>query len=172
MAAATPNSPRRPPAGSLVACRPEPGAGPQRHPRSAKHLARLRRHGLATAGWVRLLVFLLLVLVAGCKSAVDPDLTGRILVVNAHGVPIPGATVLPYDESESRKSDLTPEDRKALTTDPHGLVTVLLESYYWSEDGCYHFRVHRTGFDTATETVSKDLFPAELRIELKAEGQP
>jgi hypothetical protein len=115
---------------------------------------------------------LVLALAAGCRTSSDPDLLGRILVVNSRGVPIPGATVVPYEESESRQAPLTKEDLKPLTTDTHGIVSVLLESYYWTEDGCYHFRVQRAGFDTATESVSKDLFPAQLRIELKAEGQP
>jgi hypothetical protein len=115
---------------------------------------------------------LLLALAAGCRSGVDPDQLGRILVVNSRGVPIAGATVVPYDENEVRRAELTPEDLKAFTTDQHGTVTVLLEPYLWTEDGCYHFRVRRPGFEAATETVSRDLFPAQLRIELKAEGQP
>ena len=114
---------------------------------------------------------LALVALAGCRSSIDSDLLGRILVVNTRGVPIPGATVVPYNESESRQTALTPEDLKAFTTDQHGMVTVLLEPYLWTEDGCYHFRVRRPGFEAATETVSRDLFPAQLRIELKAEGQ-
>jgi hypothetical protein len=117
-------------------------------------------------------LLLALAALAGCHSGVDPDQLGRILVVNTRGVPIPGATVIPYDENEARRTELTPEDLKAFTTDQHGMVTVVLEPYLWTEDGCYHFRVRRAGFEAATETVSRDLFPGQLRIELKAEGQP
>lgn len=115
---------------------------------------------------------LFLALAGGCHTTVDPDQVGRILVVNTRGVPIAGAIVVPYDENEARRNELTPDDLKAFTTDHNGMVTVLLEPYLWTEDGCYHFRVRRVGFEAATETVSRDLFPAQLRIELKAEGQP
>jgi hypothetical protein len=123
---------------------------------------------------VRLLLpLLLLVLAAGCQSSPDSDRKGRVLVVDVHGTPLPAATVLPYEERDSLDpSNVTGLDLRDYATDAHGIVEVVLGNYYWSSDACYHFRVHRAGFETETLAVSKELFPAEFRIELKPVGQP
>jgi hypothetical protein len=41
-----------------------------------------------------------------------------------------------------------------------------MDDCLWPSDDCYHFRVHRSGYEDSTISVSKDLFPPMLKVEL------
>lgn len=92
------------------------------------------------------------------------------MIVDGHGAPVQGATVLP-DDSDNRGTSreiLSDEDIQARISDAQGIVHADLDQYFWDLDGCYHFRVHRSGFEDLTMSVSKDLYPSLLRINLEA----
>jgi hypothetical protein len=111
---------------------------------------------------------------AGCATNVASDSTGRVVVVDTRGQPVAGALVLPDPEDQSTATAAGPpvDDLKAVTTDAAGSVVLPLGDYYWTEDSCYHFRVVRRGYDPVIMSVSRELWPAVLRVELKLVGQP
>lgn len=112
--------------------------------------------------------------VAGCATNPAVDSTGRVMVVDTRGQPIAGALVLPDEEDQSTATAaaLPVSDVKSVTTDAAGAVVLPLGDYYWTEDSCYHFRVVRRGYDSVIMSVSRELWPPVLRIELKLAGQP
>jgi hypothetical protein len=123
----------------------------------------------------------LVVLASGCstvhgvKDAVQgaiADVRGtpvQVLLVDARGTPVQGAFVLPeYENPLSAPQKYDDDEIKAHTSDEQGSVLVMLDDYYWDSDHCYHFRVRRNGFEDVTMAVSKDLYPAVLKIELDA----
>src|ERR1035438_3283762 len=108
----------------------------------------------------------LLALVCACSSATKDNAGGRILVVDAHGAPLPGAflTLLPETENPSgRPQAYTTEELKAQTSDAQGMFRVDLEDCLWDSDHNYHFRIRRQGYEDETMSVSTDLFPPVLR---------
>ena len=131
-------------------------------PIARRFLAALALGGLALAA------------AGGCASNVATGTTGRVMVVDTRGQPIAGALVLPDEEDQSTATAATPpvDDVKSVTTDAAGSVVLPLGDYYWTEDSCYHFRVVRRGYDPVIMSVSRELWPPVLRIELKLVGQP
>jgi len=121
----------------------------------------------------RLLFAALAVLMSACSSMREEKPVARIIVVNEQGLPLQGAVIMPETEehhsAEVRK--LTVEEVQARTSDAQGLVYADLELYFWDSDGCYHVRVHRSGFRDETMAVSKDLFPPLLRITMEANAK-
>jgi len=107
---------------------------------------------------------------AGCASAPAVKTTGRILIVDEAGAPVQGALVLPEDEEGrgARHVVWTRNEIADRVSDSQGLVQADLDQYYWESDDCYHLRVATTGFEDVAMTVSKDLFPAVLKISLEA----
>jgi hypothetical protein len=93
---------------------------------------------------------------------------GQILVVDAAGAPLPGAVVLPDAEYPSAEPPrYTDSELKDHATNSEGLVLVYLDDFYWNSDSCYHFRVRRGGYEDEEMTVSRDLFPAVLKIDMR-----
>jgi hypothetical protein len=91
----------------------------------------------------------------------------QILVVDENGAPVAGALLLPEDEeqhsvavSEGREEDY------AQTSGPDGMIAAKLDEFLRSDD-CYHFRIHKAGYEDTTTSVSKDLIPALLKVELR-----
>ncbi len=127
-----------------------------------------RRRGPARA-LLAVLSIALAALAPGCASGREkaPE-PARIVAVTPSGAPIQGAILLPEVENERNAPPLlSPEDIRERTSDARGQFHVDLESYFWSSDGCFHFRVIGGGFETVTMAVSRDLFPPVLRIEMK-----
>jgi len=116
---------------------------------------------------------LLLAATSGCANTSPAEgQVGQVQVVDIKGNPIPGAVVLPDPETAIiRPKDEESELVKAGTTNQAGLVSVNLEGFYWSDDNCYHFKVTRRGYEIAILSVSRELFPGHLRVELKTPSQ-
>jgi len=112
-------------------------------------------------------------LVSACTSPPGEKAAGRIVVVNGLGNPVQGALILPEEQENPgpRTRNLSEEDRGALTSDAQGIVHADLEQYFSDRDGCYHFRIHRAGFEDVEMAVSRDLFPPLLRIRMEANPQ-
>lgn len=126
------------------------------------------RPTLEPLGRCTLLCFALAALLGACASRGGEPEPSRIVVVTPRGATIQGAVLLPEVENErNAPAPLSPEEIKERTSDAHGQFHVSLEDYLWSSDMCYHFRVVGGGFETVTMAVSKDLFPAVLRIEMR-----
>jgi hypothetical protein len=116
----------------------------------------------------------LFVLMSACSSAPTAKPAGRILLVDAHGVPVQGALVLQeYDEESRYNRPIEPpvDDRDPRISDAEGIVHADLAQYLWDSDGCYHFQVQRRGFEDFALTVSRELFPAVLTITLDSVPQ-
>jgi hypothetical protein len=120
---------------------------------------------VALAGWM--------VLASACASAPSANPHGRIMLVDGLGAPVQGAVVLPEegDLKTTRQTNWSKDEIAARVSDSQGMVRADLEQYYWDSDGCYHFRVLRTGFEDFAMTVSKDLFPSVLKVNLEPESQ-
>jgi hypothetical protein len=115
-----------------------------------------------------LLPIALAVLVSACGSASGGEARGQILIVDAAGAPIKGALVLPDPEFPPAEAPrLTDSELKERSTNEQGLILVYLEDFYWNADGCYHIRVRRGGYEDETLAVSRDLFPAVLKIDMR-----
>ena len=116
---------------------------------------------------------LLVLMVSACASTHDEKAAARIIVVDQSGAPIQGAVVLPDDQElpGSHREYISEAEKQARISDPQGLVYAELDQYFWDSDSCYHFRVRRASYEDATMTVSKDLFPALLRISMDAKPQ-
>jgi hypothetical protein len=93
------------------------------------------------------------------------------MVVDMHGAPIQGAVLVPEEEYTSNTSPgYSDKELEALASNAKGIISFHLDDCLWDSDGCYHFRIHRPGFEDVAMSVSKDLFPPVLRIELKAKA--
>ena len=93
-----------------------------------------------------------------------------MVVVDALGAPVQGAFLylVAEDENPSAKPEhFTLAELKARTSDAQGMIRAELDDFLWESDHCYHFRVRRSGFEDVTMSVSRDLFPPVLRIEMK-----
>jgi hypothetical protein len=101
----------------------------------------------------------------GSMSGLDPR--GQLLVVDAAGAPLADALVLPDAENDAAPPAYREWELKDLSTNAKGIVLVNLDDYYWASDSCYHFRVHKAGYEDETMAVSKDLFPAVLKIDMR-----
>jgi hypothetical protein len=111
----------------------------------------------------------ILVLVSGCSSVFGEKEIGRVMLVDGRGTPVQGALVIPeYENPQNAPQDYSKKELEDRTSNAQGMVVVGLDEYYWDTDHCYHFRVRRYGFEDVTMSVSKDLFPAVLKIELDA----
>jgi hypothetical protein len=97
----------------------------------------------------------------------DLDPKGEVLVVDAAGAPLADAVVLPDAEYDSPLPPYTASELKDRSTNAKGTVLVYLDDYYWASDSCYHFRVHRPGYEDETMAVSKDLFPSVMKIDMR-----
>jgi hypothetical protein len=116
----------------------------------------------------------LAVMAPACTSTGDSQAAARVSVVDARGLPVQGAVVMPDDaETNAKDSRQLQNDARDLNwvSDAQGLVRADLDQYFWDNDGCYHFHVRRAGYKDVTMTVSKDLFPAVLRISLERAAQ-
>jgi hypothetical protein len=112
--------------------------------------------------------FILALLVSGCGSLSSGDVRGQILVVDSQGAPIKGALVVPDPEFPPAEAPrYTDSEIKDRSTDAQGMVSVFLDDFYWKADACYHIRVRRGGYEDETLTVSRDLFPAVLKIDMR-----
>ncbi len=115
--------------------------------------------------WVPVAVALL---VSACGSASVGDVRGQILIVDSLGAPIRGALVLPDPEFPPAEAPrYTESEIKERSTDAQGMVLVYLDDFYWNSDGCYHIRVRRNGYEEEAMTVSRDLFPSVLKIDMR-----
>jgi hypothetical protein len=121
---------------------------------------------------MRLITALLLVcLVASCKTAPTPDELGRVKVVNRHGVPIQYAVLTPDFESPPVVPHVYDDaELKERSSDAEGVFHVDMDDCIWTSDENYHFRIHRAGYEDSTISVSKDLFPPMLKVELRELG--
>ena len=119
-----------------------------------------------------LLVALVLSLfVASCSS--PNSIRDRVMVVENHGLPVQGAVLVPSDEdSRDAAPVLDPYEIRARSSDAHGIFHVDLDDCYSASDGCYHFRISKEGYDDVEMSVSKDLFPTMLRVDLKPKPLP
>jgi hypothetical protein len=139
-------------------------------PASLRQLARVpgpsgRLRALASVG--------LAMLACACTSPSTPVAAGRIVLVDGLGAPVQGAVVLPEEENQRGSSPKlwSHSDIEERTSDSQGIVHIGLESYLWDSDACYHFRILRTGFEDVTMSVSRELFPPQLRITLETAPQ-
>jgi hypothetical protein len=113
------------------------------------------------------------VLVCGCGSLSAGDARGQILVVDTLGAPIKGALVLPDPEFPPAEAPrLSDSDIKERSTNAQGMILVYLDDFYWNADACYHIRVRSIGYEDETLAVSKDLFPAVLKIDMRPRVAP
>ena len=123
---------------------------------------------LPNAPWAHLLPALILSLfVSSCTS--PNSIRDRVMVVENHGLPVQGALLVPSDEDSRDAAPVRdPYEIRARSSDAHGIFHVDLDDCYWASDGCYHFRISKDGYDDVEMSVSKDLFPPMLRVDLKA----
>lgn len=111
----------------------------------------------------------LLVALAGCNSFSSKPNT-RLVVVDHSGAPVAGAVIEPVPEDSKAATLIESQaqfEKDKWTTGPDGMIHNDLEEYYWDSDSCYHFHVHRLGYEDFDITVSKDLMPPIYRIELR-----
>jgi len=120
------------------------------------------------------ITFGMILLLAACTSSTDKEEAPALIVIDARGMPIKGALVMPEpDGRESPDPTRLSHDEVILrTSDAQGIVRVDLDRYFWPSDGCFHFVATRPGYESATISVSKDLFPTPLKIKLDAVSDP
>jgi hypothetical protein len=106
-------------------------------------------------------------LFSGCGSLSNLDPRGQVLVVDAVGAPLAGAVVLPDQEYDTAPRPYNDSELEERSTNAKGTVVLYLDDYFWASDSCYHFKVHKAGYEDETMAVSKDLFPAVLKIDLR-----
>jgi hypothetical protein len=119
---------------------------------------------------MRLLASGLLVLALAACNTISPKANSRLVVVDRSGTPIAGAVVEPVPDdlrAAATIENLSKYELKNWTTDAEGMIHNDLEEYYWDADSCYHFHVHRAGYEDFDISVSKELMPATYRIELR-----
>jgi hypothetical protein len=120
-----------------------------------------------------LITLALAILVSGCGSMSPTRAQGRVMIVDGRGAPIQGATLMPdYEYPPATAWKYTKDELAVRTSDAQGMILADLNEYFWDSDKCYHFRVHLAGFEDATMAVSKEMFPAVLKIEVKDPVQP
>jgi len=107
---------------------------------------------------------------SACGSALISGARAQVLVVDSLGNPVRGAVVLPDDDSPASHRGFTEAEMKERSTNGQGLLAVFLDDFLWASDGNYHLRVLAVGFEDEAMTVSKDLFPPVLRVELRRPG--
>jgi hypothetical protein len=110
----------------------------------------------------------LLACLSGCSvvSGAPPD--GHILVVDQSGAPLQGAVIYPENEDSSATPGYFPGELRERTSGAQGTIIVHLEDFLWASDACYHFLISRPGFEDENMTVSRDLFPQVLRVDMRA----
>jgi hypothetical protein len=122
--------------------------------------------------WAPLIRLLLapLILAALVSSCTSPNsIQGRVMVVDGYGYPVQGAVLAALDENGNDTPHAFDEyEIRARSSDAHGIFHVDLEDCFWPSDGSYHFRIQKDGFDDVEMSVSRDLFPPMLRVDLKA----
>jgi hypothetical protein len=109
-------------------------------------------------------------LACACSSTTGDAAGGRIRVVDSRGNPLPGAflVLIPeVDSASSRPQAFTSAELKAQTADAQGMIRADLDDCLWDSDHNYHFRVHLAGYEDETMSVSKDLFPPLLTVEMR-----
>jgi hypothetical protein len=124
----------------------------------------MRRPGLRACAALALAL-----LVSACGSlGGGGDLRGQIMVVDGQGAPIKGALVLPDPEfPPAQAPHYSDSEIKERSTDAQGMVSVYLDDFFWNADSCYHIRVRRAGYEDEAMTVSRDLFPSVLKIDMR-----
>jgi hypothetical protein len=116
----------------------------------------------------KFLALALVALIAGCATAPTPDELGRVTVVDRRGTPLQSAVLSPDPENPPAVPRAYDDaEIKERSSDANGVFHVDMDDCIWSSDGCYHFRIHRAGFDDFTMVVSKELFPPMLRVEMR-----
>lgn len=89
-------------------------------------------------------------------------------MIDPSGAPIQGAILIPESENSSAAPSRYDRDEiMSRVSDAQGGLSAMLDLCLWASDGCYHFRIHRAGYEDAAMVVSKDLFPPVLRIVLR-----
>ena len=114
-------------------------------------------------------------ILSACGVLPSSKVNPRVEVVDRSGAPVQGAIVRPEPEDPRDAETPTRELKSDLaerTTDAQGRIRADLEDYFWGTDSCYHFRVHRDGFEDFEISVSRDLMPAVFRIELRDAAEP
>jgi hypothetical protein len=115
-----------------------------------------------------LLSIALAALLCSCGALSAPKANPRILIVDRSGYPVAGAVVRPENEdAKDTRETLTDFEIAARTSNAQGMIHTGLEDYFWDSDSCYHFRIHRDGFEDFELAVSKELLPPVLKIELR-----
>jgi hypothetical protein len=112
----------------------------------------------------------LIVLCGLCACSVlgDPKTSSRILVVDERGAVVPDALLLPEEEGHDPSSlQGDREEDYAPRSGQDGVITTNLDEYLRSDD-CYHFRIHKRGYEDTASTVSRDLMPPVLKVELRS----
>jgi hypothetical protein len=128
--------------------------------------------GEAGKGVRALLPLALAALLGGCGSPPGEPAAARVMVVDTRGAPIQGAFLSAIQEDENpsaRPQEYTSGELRAQTSDPQGMIHAGLDDFLWESDHCYHFR--RAGFEEVEMSVSRDLVPPVLRIEMKSLSQ-
>jgi hypothetical protein len=113
-------------------------------------------------------------LAAACSSTSGEDPRSRMMVVDTLGVPVQGAFLILVPENENpsaRPATYTKAELKAQTSDAQGMIRADLDDCLWESDHSYHFRIRARGFEDLEMTVSRDLFPPLLRVEMRRLGQ-
>lgn len=116
----------------------------------------------------------LVLLACACNSDSGSATGGRVTVVDARGAPLAGAflVLVPEDDNGStRPVSYTSWELRDQTSDAQGVFRASLDDCLWESDGCFHFRVRKDGYEEVAMSVSKDLFPPVLRVELKPREQ-
>ena len=115
-------------------------------------------------------------LACACSSPTRDAAGGRIMVVDARGAPLPGAflVLIPeIDRPSPRPQAYTSGELRAQTADAQGMIRADLDDGLWESDHNYHFRVHLAGYEDATMSVSTELFPPVLKVEMRRlEAEP
>lgn len=119
-------------------------------------------------GLCALLPMVLALLVSSCGALSGSDPRGEVIVVGPDGAPLKGAVVIPDPEFDSNAPPkLTDSELEQHATNAQGVVLIYLDDFYWGGDACYHIRVHLAGYEDEAVTVSKDLLPAVLKIDMR-----
>jgi len=113
-------------------------------------------------------------LASACSSTPGEDPRSHVMVVDTLGVPVQGAFLILVPENENpsaRPATYTRAELKAQTSDAQGMIRADLDDCLWESDHSFHFRIRARGFENLEMTVSKDLFPPLLRVEMRRLGQ-
>jgi hypothetical protein len=108
-----------------------------------------------------------------CSYFGTPRSKNQILVLDENGRPVADAILLAEDDSHgSGYRNTTQEEDFAPRSGPDGVITADLDEYLWSSDDCYHFSIHKRGFEDTATTVSRELIPQVLKVELRSRAWP